>query len=54
MYYCVAAIFSVPAIMTVRESEETLTVCTILTTHPPQATIANEVTLTLSTVDGTG
>ena len=46
--------FSVPAVKTVRESEETLTVCTTLTTTPPRAVLADEVALILSTVDGTG
>ena len=38
----------------VAESDTTLMVCVTMTTTPPAATIATQVVVTLSTVDGTG
>lgn len=46
--------FALPAKATVAESDSTLTVCVVMTTRPPQANIANEVVMILSTVDDTG
>lgn len=40
--------------ITVAESDQTLIVCSSLTTTPPSATLAADVTLSLSTMDGTG
>lgn len=49
-----AATFDLPVMETVSESDPTLTVCVVMTTNPPQANIANEVEVSLGTVDGTG
>ena len=51
---CIAAMFAVPAMAAVAESDTTLTVCVTMMTTPPTATVANQVVVTLSTVDGTG
>lgn len=50
-----AAMFEIPSATTVAaESDTMLSVCITMTTTPPGATVANEVVLSLSTVDGTG
>lgn len=49
-----AAMFSVPTMSTVDESDSTLIVCVNLRTEPPSATISNQVVVSLSTLDGTG
>lgn len=49
-----AAIFDLPVMATVSESDPTLTLCVVMTTNPPRANIADEVVVSLRTVDGTG
>lgn len=46
--------FSVPNVSSVAESDSMLTVCVTMATEPPGATIANQVVVSLSTMDGTG
>jgi hypothetical protein len=46
--------FSVPDMANITESDSSLTVCITMTTNPPWGIIAKEVTLLLSTEDGTG
>lgn len=48
------ATFSIPDVLSAMESDSTLTVCVTMQTKPPSATIANQVVVSLSTVDGTG
>lgn len=54
LFPCIAAMFAVPTMATVAESDTTLTMCVTMTTTPPIATIANPVVVSLSIVDGTG
>lgn len=49
-----AAVFSVPNVSSVTESDYTLIVCVTMRTKPLSAAIANQVVVSLSTVDGTG
>jgi hypothetical protein len=50
-----AAVFDLwPAMGMVSESGETLPMCVVMATYPPQANIANEVVVYLETEDGTG
>ena len=49
-----AAMFSVPAMATVEEGDQSLVVCVTMTTTPPGGLVENEVTLSLATTDGTG
>jgi hypothetical protein len=46
--------FAVPTMATVAESDTALTLCVFMTTTPRRATIANQVVVSLTTVDGTG
>ena len=48
------AIFDVPVMATVSEGEPEVSVCVVMTTNPPQANIASEVEVYLTTADGTG
>ena len=49
-----AALFEIPATATVVESDYLGTLCVTMATLPPQATLANEVILSLSSVETTG
>ena len=46
--------FAIPAFSIVAERSPTFIVCTSMRTIPSSATLATEVVLSLSTVDGTG
>ncbi len=50
----VAASFSIPAMQVVSENDSYVEVCVTMTTTPAGAMLANEVDLTLSTINGTG
>jgi hypothetical protein len=54
LFASTAATFEVPTTALVAESDLALTMCVTMTTTPPRSTIANEVVLSLLTVDGTG
>lgn len=49
-----AATFEIPTTALVAESDLALTLCATMTTTPPRSSIANEVVLSLFTIDGTG
>ena len=48
------AIYSIPTLAMVAESEAALQICITMTTFPVGATLATEVQLSLSTLNGTG
>lgn len=49
-----AAVFDIPVMATVSESDQTVTICVVMTTNPSEANLANEVEVSLRTEDGTG
>ena len=52
--YAIDAQFSIPSLALVAENDSTLTICSSVAIFPPNASLAYDVTLSLSTIDGTG
>lgn len=48
------AFFTIPSLASVTENNSTLRACSSLATIPPSATLATEVIVFLSSMDGTG
>ena len=54
IFFFAAAIFSIPSMEVVAESDGTLEVCVTMMTFPSGGSLAKDVDLTLSTMSGTG
>lgn len=50
----IGAMFSVPSLEILSESDSSLTICIVMTTIPQLSTLAKEVEVHLFTEDGTG